>query len=106
MKFKIIIRNSAKSFGRTFCMVVWMTHICNINSRRFLCVKIYMNKKLCCGCREEKDFDCFSKSKTGKFGLHNHCKNCCKIRKDEWYKSNLDKVKCYENNPVNKDRKR
>lgn len=48
--------------------------------------------KQCGRCKEEKTFSCFNKQKTGRFGLHNHCKTCQKIVKKEWYWANRAKV--------------
>lgn len=37
-------------------------------------------KKVCTGCKEEKNFDEFGKDKKGRFGLNQKCKVCCKAR--------------------------
>ena len=35
--------------------------------------------KKCSSCQEEKPFEEFNKSKSGKFGLHNQCRPCTKL---------------------------
>ena len=37
-------------------------------------------KKVCTGCKEEKNFEEFGKAKKGLFGLDQKCKACCKAR--------------------------
>lgn len=37
-------------------------------------------KKVCTGCKEEKNFDEFGKDKKGRFGLNQKCKVCCSAR--------------------------
>jgi hypothetical protein len=39
--------------------------------------------KRCSLCKEWKDKSCFVKHVTRKDGLHNRCKNCCRIKKRE-----------------------
>ena len=36
-----------------------------------------MELKYCCGCKKERPFEDFHKSKNQKFGLAVHCKDCC-----------------------------
>ena len=44
-----------------------------------------MNLKKCCHCKKELPFNEFCPSKTGKYGLHNHCRGCKKILRRAWY---------------------
>lgn len=37
-------------------------------------------KKVCTGCKIEKEFENFGKDKNGRFGLNQKCKECCKAR--------------------------
>lgn len=37
--------------------------------------------KRCSSCKEEKNFSEFNKSKLGKFGIHNQCRQCTKLWK-------------------------
>ena len=67
--------------------------------------------KICLKCQSTKAFSEFTKSKTGKFGLHNWCRDCLseynkniyknnreeKIQKStEWNQENYKKVKKYK----------
>lgn len=49
-----------------------------------------MNSKTCTKCSVEKSFDCFSKSKGGKFGLKSECKQCSSVRFRKFYENNKD----------------
>lgn len=44
-----------------------------------------MDKKSCGHCLELKTYKHFTKCKTGRFGLHNHCRSCQKKCRHEWY---------------------
>lgn len=48
--------------------------------------------KTCHRCHINKNVCMFNKCKTGMMGLHNHCRECQKIVKREWYLKNRDKV--------------
>lgn len=52
-----------------------------------------MSNKQCSKCKLNKSFDCFNKSASGRFGLHNHCKDCQKEVRRQWYLNNLDEEK-------------
>ena len=43
------------------------------------------NTKKCTKCKFEKSFIEFNKCKTGKYGLHNHCRKCQKDVRRQWY---------------------
>ena len=59
-----------------------------------------MKTKSCAYCKITKNETLFNKCKTGKLGLHNHCRECQKIIKHNWYLKNrqkeLDKNKTKE----------
>ena len=46
--------------------------------------------KICYNCKQEKTFAEFSKSKTGKFNLHNFCKQCMSVKNREKYLRDRD----------------
>lgn len=52
-----------------------------------------MDKKKCAKCEIEKSFDDFNKCKTGRLGLHNHCRDCQKIVRRQWYLSHQEEEK-------------
>jgi hypothetical protein len=54
-----------------------------------------MTKK-CTGCKKQKSFQDFNKCKSGKFGLHNHCRDCQRKCKRKYYLNNLEKEKNYQ----------
>lgn len=64
------------------------------------------NIKKCGGCQVEKPFSEFNKCKGGKFGLHNHCRECSKLHKKKWEAENKDWVAEYWKNPINYARSR
>lgn len=64
------------------------------------------NIKKCGGCQVEKPFSEFNKCKDGKFGLHNHCRECSKLSKKKWELNNKEWIKEYGNNPINYNRAR
>lgn len=47
--------------------------------------------KVCYKCQETKDLSEFNKCKTGVYGFHNHCRECQKKVKKEWYEKNKEK---------------
>lgn len=47
-------------------------------------------QKKCCKCKQTKKIEEFNKCKSGKFGLHNHCRDCQKITRRAWYLKNID----------------
>ena len=49
--------------------------------------------KHCCGCKTLKEFSEFNKCKTGKFGLHNHCRDCQKTARRKFYLNNIENEK-------------
>jgi hypothetical protein len=52
--------------------------------------------KRCTGCKQEKAFQEFNKCKSGKFGLHNHCRVCQKKCRQKYYLNNREKEKTYQ----------
>lgn len=51
--------------------------------------------KKCCRCQQEKPFVDFNKCKSGKMGLHGHCRACQKEVKAAWDSKNKDWIKEY-----------
>lgn len=43
-----------------------------------------MTTRICKGCNEVKDLECFSTNKCGKFGRHSRCMPCCTIQRRKW----------------------
>lgn len=65
--------------------------------------------KKCAKCNSMKDFNEFNKCKTGRLGLHNHCRVCQKEVKYQWYlknrESELKKGKIYSKSEIAKERR-
>ncbi len=47
--------------------------------------------KQCGGCKTFKNIIEFCKCRTGKYGVHNHCRSCAKEHKAKYYANNRDK---------------
>lgn len=60
--------------------------------------------KKCSRCYETKEFAQFNKCKSAKFGLHNHCRQCQKHVRKEWYELNkeTERVKSAEHSKSDK----
>lgn len=50
--------------------------------------------KICSKCKQKKELKDFHKQKGGKFGLNSKCKICKGEEGLKWYKNNLQKAKC------------
>lgn len=57
--------------------------------------KMEIQAKKCSGCSKELALESFNKSKSGRLGLHNHCRACQKICKRRNYLLNIEKEKQY-----------
>lgn len=55
--------------------------------------------KICSRCKQEKQFSEFNKCKTGRHGLHNHCRVCQKEFKKDWYLKNQQHCLAYIKRP-------
>ena len=53
--------------------------------------------KRCSKCKLDKDEGYYNKSKTSKFGLHNHCRECQKTVRAAWYIKNKESEKLKSN---------
>ncbi len=66
--------------------------------------------RACTKCGEIKDFSCFNKDKTSKFGIKPRCIECTKKQKAEYRRNNREKIiaytKEYGQRPETKERKR
>ncbi len=58
--------------------------------------------KKCCKCHQDKTLDAFNKCKSGRFGLHNHCRACQKIVKGEWYVKHAEEERAKGKTPEGK----
>lgn len=47
-------------------------------------------QKMCCKCHAYKSLSDFNKCKTGVYGYHNHCRDCQKIIRHDWYLKNRE----------------
>lgn len=69
-----------------------------------------VGRKRCGGCKSLKPFLDFNKSKTGRLGLHNHCRRCQSKAKIKWYcsrrLSERRKARHYSKTEVVADRRR
>lgn len=49
-----------------------------------------INHKICFHCHEDKPFSEYNKCKSGKYGLHGHCRSCQQKIKKAWYIKNQE----------------
>lgn len=59
--------------------------------------------KICSNCKKEKSRDSFTKDKRTKDGLDYYCRECKKIKRDEFNKKNREKLLEYKKNFYNKN---
>jgi len=50
----------------------------------------HVAEKVCARCHQEKPAAAFNRCKTGRGGLHNHCRECQRDVKRRWYEAHID----------------